>query len=188
MKRKKEYKTPQEKKELSYENDYPLRAEYPHAFRRQWPKRESLIERQYRRKAKQVIKTDLVKQGSGNEVEGIEIKTIRRKKIKKYCGKPLSLREVVKDTLNWRLRHFAWNYFKNPYDKEEHFDGFSKLLTTIIEGKSSTSKSLAFQFFVWLQPSHKESKSIWLESYFSDYPDMKKRLLAWINSFSPLEQ
>ena len=188
MKRKKEHKTPQEKKELSYKNEYPVRAEYPHAFRRQWPKTESLVERQYRRKVKQVIKNTLGKQQLNNEIEEIEVKIIRREKLKKYYYKPTPLREVVKDTLSWRLRHFAWNYFKHSYDKELHFDKFSKLLSSIIEGKTDISKSLALQFSLWLNPYCKESKSVWLESYFSDSPDKKKRLLDWIKSFSLLEQ
>jgi hypothetical protein len=48
-------KSPVDKKRLVYDRDHVTPAEYPHAFRKQWPRKKAKAERAARRKVRQVL-------------------------------------------------------------------------------------------------------------------------------------
>ncbi len=48
-------KNPHEKKRLAYDRDHVSPAEYPHAFRKTWPRKKARAERRARRKVRQVL-------------------------------------------------------------------------------------------------------------------------------------
>ena len=78
-------KTPREKKRLAYDRDHVSPAEYPHAFRKTWPRKKAQAERSTRRKVRQALR------GVGDD--GTICSTIRRKKVRKWGS--ISLRENV---------------------------------------------------------------------------------------------
>lgn len=86
-------RTPQEKKRLSLKKDHPLVAEYPHAFRKSWPKKKRRAQRTFRRKTKQALD-----QGKGPidpaAEEWVDSGGIRRKPVNNW-GAP-ALGEVIK--------------------------------------------------------------------------------------------
>jgi hypothetical protein len=51
----KERKSPPEKKQLEYTRDHFTFAEYPHAFRKQWPLKKALVNRKFRRKSDELL-------------------------------------------------------------------------------------------------------------------------------------
>lgn len=57
MANRKRTRSPQEKKRLSLERDRPVMAEYPKAFRRNWPRKKAYAERARRHNAKQQLST-----------------------------------------------------------------------------------------------------------------------------------
>lgn len=48
-------KSPPEKKELALKKDHFIIAEYPHAFRKNWPRKKARTNRDYRRKTEEII-------------------------------------------------------------------------------------------------------------------------------------
>jgi len=48
-------RSPQEKKQLSLERDRPLTAEYPKAFRKQWPRTKATAQRAFRHAQRQAL-------------------------------------------------------------------------------------------------------------------------------------
>jgi len=74
---------PQEKKRLSYERDYRNVSEYPHAFRRKWPRNKARANRAFRRAEKQFIELD----------DDTRLADLRREVLLKW--EPIVLREWV---------------------------------------------------------------------------------------------
>ena len=48
-------KSPPEKKRLAYDRDHATLVEYPHAFRKTWPRKKANAQRVARRKVRQVL-------------------------------------------------------------------------------------------------------------------------------------
>lgn len=48
-------KSPREKKDLELKKDHFTFAEYPHRFRKAWPRKKALASRAYRRKSQQLL-------------------------------------------------------------------------------------------------------------------------------------
>jgi hypothetical protein len=69
-------KSPQEKKRLAYDRDHVTPAEYPHAFRKLWPKKKATVERAARRKARRVLKA------SGDDTAAT---AVRRQQVRKWA-------------------------------------------------------------------------------------------------------
>jgi hypothetical protein len=64
-------RTPHEKKRLSLERDTPLSAEYPKAFRKQWPRTKAKAERAFRHAQRQAL-------AAGNEDATVVRETVRK--------------------------------------------------------------------------------------------------------------
>jgi hypothetical protein len=78
-------KSSPEKKRLAYARDHVTPAEYPHAFRKNWPKTKAKAERAARHKARQVLEATW-----DDAVVGM----IRRKRVRKWGS--ISLHECVR--------------------------------------------------------------------------------------------
>jgi hypothetical protein len=76
---------PLKKKRLAYDRDHVTPAEYPHAFRRKWPRKKAKAERATRRKVRQVLKM------TGDQAA---IADVRRERVRKWGS--ITLRESVR--------------------------------------------------------------------------------------------
>jgi hypothetical protein len=78
-------KSPQEKKRLAYDRDRVTLAEYPHAFRKTWPRKKAKAQGAARRKVRQTLKT------TGDQAR---IADVRREHVQKQDT--VTLRESVR--------------------------------------------------------------------------------------------
>ncbi len=78
-------KSPRAKKRLAYERDHVAPAEYPHAFRKQWPRKKARAGRAYRRKVRQLLRA------AGADAP---VAAVRREEMRKWGTVPL--RESVR--------------------------------------------------------------------------------------------
>ena len=184
--------SPQEKKRLRYAKDFFNVAEYPHAFRVGWPRKKARMNRKFRRGVHELLReARYVSEETMNEAD--DYQPITRKYIEKSIPRErprkwgvITLREKVDGTLEDRVHHIGWNYFKEPYDSNKHRRRFSNYLTTIVEGRTDYSAKIAQFLWEILSPSDPRSESSfsytrrWLRSFFSDEPEWEERLLTWI--------
>jgi hypothetical protein len=78
-------KSPRQKKKLAYERDHRYIAEYPHGFRKSWPRKKAKAERAARHGAKQLLNA------TGDDTV---LADIHRRTVKKWGG-AATLREMV---------------------------------------------------------------------------------------------
>jgi hypothetical protein len=179
----KKRRTPQEKKQLSLRKDHVVLAEYPHAFRKNWPKKKVRTNQVYRHKIRQVLSIQY-------EIDQIDlaeaaIKAIARKPIRKWGV--VSLGERINNKLEVRRSRLGWNFFRQPYSSVTDRGRFVAFLGALIAGRSAESVRLARVVAEWLAPPqpeiswHKlEEKQRWLAAFFKDEPAWEKRLRKWI--------
>jgi hypothetical protein len=79
-------KSPRHKKQLAYERDHFHVPEYPHAFRKTWPRAKARAQRAARRKVREVLKT---------ANDDTALRCVRRGTVKKWSGASMTLREIV---------------------------------------------------------------------------------------------
>ncbi|MBI4676775.1 MAG: hypothetical protein HY748_04265 [Elusimicrobia bacterium] len=101
-------KTPQEKKRLSLKRDHPLLAEYPHGFRKSWPRKRRRAQQTFRHKVKQDLNPAKGTMDSAI-VERLDPERNRRKKIPKWSSRPLG--QVIKEKKERRI--FSYRRKKN---------------------------------------------------------------------------
>src|SRR5437868_5185937 len=104
-------KSPRLKKHLAYQKDHISLAEYPHGFRKLWPKKKAKAQRAERHKARRVIQT--MKDDS-------EISNVHRKNVRKWGS--ISLRESVRHKLEKRKKRIGSHkarQVKNALEKAE---------------------------------------------------------------------
>jgi hypothetical protein len=88
-------KSAPEKKRLAYAHDHVTPAEYPHAFRKKWPRKKAKAERSARHKVRQLL------DATGDDaIVGV----IRRKRVRKWGS--ISLREYVQFK-QWKRQQMA---------------------------------------------------------------------------------
>src|SRR5262245_7623821 len=122
--------TPQDKKRLAYERDHYLLVEYPHTFRRMWPKKKRLENQSYRHQVRQALHT-VVDSDSGEAAQS-RTRAIRRPPFYPKWGM-LKLRDRVEWRLLRRRERIGWNFFRRPYRSDrdrEPFAAFLKALTS----------------------------------------------------------
>lgn len=188
----KERKTPQEKKALDYKKTHLNMAEYPHAFRRHWPRTEARTNRKYRRQIAQLLdQIEYTTLNDESEELNAQALPIRRDEVRKKSG-VISLHDRVSGTLEYRVSRTGWNYFKKPYDSSLHHEPFIGLLTALTSGKNDHARELALLFNEFLDPPEitdypkpeawKAESSIrsWLKAFFVDEPEWEPLLRTWI--------
>lgn len=177
---------PTEKKAAAYENDYRNQSEYPHAFRRIFPRRKARANRTYRHQVRQYV--------AGNaenilQQEESSIPPVRRKTVRKWT--PLPLGRWVEHRQAKRIRQVAWNYFRDPYVRERDSERFSGFLAGTIAVDTAETRALALHWHVLLhgfkpgQPRsymNDDRRSAWLQAFLTDNPDWDQRLHAWMAS------
>ncbi|MBI4752699.1 MAG: hypothetical protein HY774_29775 [Acidobacteria bacterium] len=189
-------KNPVEKKHLSLVRDRYVLAEYPHAFRRQWPQKKKIATRKVRHALNQLTHQTI----AGDDLEAGEARFDkgffnRRQKLTKWGTLPLG--EQIKRTSDFRLVRFAWNYFKEPYDSLKHREGFKRVIETLVHGKTEVSAKQATWVRYWLIAEQVEANRIihpkyfswrlgranWLAAFFADEPAYRTLLQDWVESF-----
>lgn len=176
--------TPQEKKRLRYSKDHFVEAEYPHAFRRYWPKKKALASRAYRR----TIRHKLVNIQEIPVLEEVDthIRAIRREEVNK--GGATFLRELVDNKLSKRRHRLGWNFFKRPYSTVLDRKRFIVFLASLTEGKSQESTEYARVVEQWLDPPIESARWLriverqkWLHAFFQDEPEWENCLRQWVD-------
>ena len=114
---------PTEKKAVAYEEDHRNQSEYPHAFRRIFPRKKARASRTYRHQVRQYI-ADNAEQIIQEEESSIP--PVRRKVIRKWT--PIALGDWVAFRQGKRIRQVAWNYFRYPYERERDRERFAAFL------------------------------------------------------------
>ena len=197
----KERKTPQQKKALSYKKDRVVTTEYPHAFRRNWPRKKAFANRAYRRRIHQAVVQYHVHEGA-EEFVTRDPATIRRRPERKW-GPPTALCDVVVYHLQTRIHRIGWNFFKSEYDSARHQQQFIRFLQAQIAGKTGRAREIA-RFFnsilqpreldteleegPWLREWSRNSRAAWLAAFFGDEPDWEPRLRAWIRRLLSVDE
>jgi hypothetical protein len=188
--------TLQQKKVDSYKKDRRLKAEYPHSFRRKWPKKKARAERKYRRRIHQLL-TGLRLRAEGDQIEDFPADPLRRPKPHKWPGTAQPLGAFLRQRRRTRVQKVAWNYFKEPYNGDRHCQPFSAFLREVSRGRGDPSRELtrAFERLHSSQrepggrensaydPWRSECRRRWLQAFLQDEPEWEGRLLDWIRSF-----
>jgi len=189
----KQSKSPQQKKALFYHKDHHLLAEYPHSFARTWPRKKARANRKYRRQVRQIL-AESARQDERKDHSAVSIRSlpVRRDPVRKW-GPPLSMREWVTSRLENRLRRTAWNYFKQPYDRNRQQARFVGFLQEITAGHSGYSRQLARCMNALLDPPepvepmrsvgglwNSSQAQLWLSAFLSDEPEWEGHLRHWI--------
>lgn len=179
---------PREKKNLSYREDrYPY-AEYPHGFRRRWPRKKAQASRAYRHSVRQAL--DLARDPA-LAAEGdadARVQAAHRRVVRKWGTE--SLGERVAERRRRRIEHMAYNLFSEPHTLEVHrrFHAFLMALTT---GTSPFTREAAAFFRLLLDPQgsayHDQrlqylivARRHWLWEFLRDEPEWEERLRAWV--------
>src|SRR5260370_33754887 len=87
-------RSPQQKKALAYHKDRFVVAEYPHAFRRKWPRKRAYASRAYRHRVHQMLgehKGPLLQES--DDAEGERVNAVHRREVRKWGT--MTLRERV---------------------------------------------------------------------------------------------
>jgi hypothetical protein len=135
--------TPQQKKKLEYTKDHYVIAEYPHSFRRTWPKKKQRANQAYRHHVRQALGA-----ADQDKVSGVAQRPYRRPKWGVVSlGERVALR---RRKLGLRL---GWNFFKSPYQSQYHRESFAAFLHTLMAEKSGEALDHARAVQGWLTPS-----------------------------------
>src|SRR5688572_352228 len=102
-------RTPAEKKALAYKKDRAIGAEYPHAFRRQWPRKKARVQRKERRQVSQSL-AQVTQSYQEEQGDDILLKPIQRDIVESWED-PIPLSVWVKDRQFRRIYRTAWNFF-----------------------------------------------------------------------------
>jgi hypothetical protein len=171
------------RKELDYDRHRRSAAEFPHAWRRQLPRKKARARRAFRRGIAEALRAARDRA----EFAEADLDTVQRRAVVPWPNP--TLREHVTRVLNNRVERVAWNYFKNPYDSERHRVPFARFLAALTAGRSP---ALAQRFRrilstpparsvgpgrVW--PPDPAQQHGWLLAFFADEPQWRQRLHDW---------
>lgn len=179
--------TPEEKKQIAYDKDHVVRADYPHAFRRNWPRRKARAARKERRKVRQML-GELVPEQQAEAREAMPIRPVRRDLARKMAY-AVPLREHVAHRHSMRVYRTAWNFFKRPYDTALHQVRFAAFLEQITQEDTPHTRKVAAMFRHILQPlsdlrpaSIDRFRAQWLRAFLRDEPAWAGRIVEWAAS------
>lgn len=176
----KRQRTPQEKKRFRYAKDSDPNAEYPHAFRKSWPRKKARVKQSQRR----AVRQDLSELIQGEQAEEVESRVRARKTFRLTKWRVRSLGERVEQSLQKRRDTIGWNNFRQGYSRTLHRKKFIAFLKNLMEG--DTPESLLRKDVVrgWLQsrrgPYHADHRRRWLDAFFQDAPGWERKLLDWV--------
>ena len=191
----KQRSTPREKKELEYTKDHVDSSEYPHAFRKQWPRKKARSHRAYRRGIHQLLDTLSATPQVDFLDDRVDPEKVVQKKVKKW--RVVSMGRVVRRRIDSRIERTAWNFFKDPYNSSLDRARFARFLASQVDGHTKQSRNLALLFKEVLYGSADvrsmgrlqfwradgQRHQAWLRAFFQDEPEWEGRLRTWIASF-----
>jgi len=165
-----ERRSPQEKKEDSYQHEWRARSRIDQsALRIGRRRRKAGINRANRRIAR-IQLADLSSHGK-------DILIPERPPWQRFHI-PIRLDRWVESRIESRREHAGWNYFKEPYDSERHRVRFAAFLTALVESRGDEALHLAP---VWQDRLGDDFRARpWLESFFQDEPAFRGTLDSWI--------
>ena len=181
-------RTPQAKKELDYEKQHFSPGEYPHAFRRNWPRKKARVNREYRRKADELLSKISIEPAVTVEEQiddgGLTRNRFRKSVLKKRVRKwgVATLKERVDSRLETRASQIGRQYFKDAYCREKHLVGFIRFLQSNVITSSKLALSYASFFDEVLDTSHRRyiTQYRWLQCFFKDAPGWERTLRRWL--------
>ena len=181
----KKRRTPQEKKRLHYTKDHMVLAEYPHRFRKRWPKKKAQVNQAYRHAVRQALIA--TRHALDPENAQSSSQAIPRKPLQKWGV--VSLRERVEIKRAVRRSRLGWNFFRQPYSSHRDRTRFSVFLEALTAKQSDESIHHARVIAGWLAPVSDqpgwlklEETHQWLRAFFKDEPGWEMRLRNWIMS------
>jgi hypothetical protein len=180
-------RNPTDKKQIAYKKDHVYYAEYPHTFRKTWPRKKAFSKRAERHKVRE--KLILLTIADDDNQGDFALKPVRRKYISKWVGSAVPLGESVKRRLRKRGEWLGWNLLKVPYSTDEHRDRFVVLLESVTRMEGESARGFAEMIAPVLLPGSLHDhygrprsyfREAWLRSFFADAPEWEPRLRAWV--------
>lgn len=191
----KQRRTPQEKKALVYTRDTRVSTEYPHTFRRAWPRKKAQAHRAYRRTVHQLLRHTDRPDPCSDEAGPVQVGAVRRRQVRKWDqgrhGSAVPLRTWIAGQHELRIVRTAHNYFKEPYQQAVHGARFAAFLSTLLAGTTTMSRQYAVLFnellphpqsHPWPTPpwGWRDQERAWFAAFLRDYPTWEQRLQQWI--------
>ncbi len=188
-------RSPAEKKALDYRKNRTVHAEYPHAFRKQWPRKKARSHRKYRRQSHQSLFAVIPRRMIADEIDDVQQVPVQRDRVKKWTYRgmsTLSLRELVLYRLQRRAEVTLASFFKEPYTPDRHREKFSHFLASITSSHSLQVRIMAELLGRLLDApmmvkmgrfQRLQRRCAWLDRFLIDEPAWEPRLRAWIASF-----
>ena len=176
------HRTPQEKKRDHYDRDHVVTAEY--SLRKAWPRKKRHTTQKARARTRDILKTvpeDRDLEAYPPELVAATPRSIYRKPIR-------SVRERVEHQLELRRRRLGWNFFKYSPVDPLHRLRFTAFLEALMAERRGETLHHARVVRWWLDDSPAPSgrsmypgRLQWLESFFSYEPEMKTRIVHWLD-------
>lgn len=177
---------PAEKKALTYREDHRYPAEYPHSFRKTFPRHKARANRKYRRQVRQYVETHATEPLEQSPLP------VQREIVTKWTVMPLG--EWIVRQRRRRIRRTAHNYFKSTYDPAIHQQRFAVFLSSMtgISAHSADAREYARYFRDLLDPLdlrepmlatvHRTNRErLWLATFLRDRPEWGPRRRDWID-------
>lgn len=185
--------TPREKKRLDLKKQRRGFSEYHHALRHgAWRKKRRGVNRAERSRVAALLgeaRDDL--EHGAIDPEEVDVGGVFRKRIEKWGATALG--QWVKTQLDRRISRYAWNFFKDPYQSEQHREPFSKVLDALIKDSDGGDTQLGQRLQILLDAvdspmaaavEHNDRQVVrdarWLRAFFEDEPEWRARLRAWL--------
>ncbi len=188
-------RSPAADKALTYAHERRGFAEYPHAYRGKRRKKKAALESAFRARVRDELRRALGAPGEA-DLDKLAVEAIVREPIRSWGS--TSLGEWVESSLASRISSTARNFFKAPYDTDQHRTRFVAFLASLVEGRSDGARAIARRFGALLSPptwpvapetdAHAaERDRAWLAAFFVDEPAWYEKLAAWTREAAPDE-
>jgi hypothetical protein len=175
---------PRVKKTLAYKKDHRISEKDPHLGRRCWPKKKVLRNQTYRTRVRRAIDAAL----RDFVPEEMDVLPVSRRKSHRFHS-VVPLGTWVRERLDMRARRTAYNFFKQPYNRERHRAGFVAFLEGLTrQGHTAHSRWVARYLDALLNQPERwrpfywwpKGAAKWLRDFFRDEPAWRGRLEGWI--------
>ena len=186
-------KTPREKKRRDLKNQRRGFSEYHHALRHgKWRKKRRTTHRVERSRVATLLAEARGDPAQGGvDAEEVDVGGVLKKRIQKWGATPLG--QWVKDRLDRRVARYAWNFFKDPYQRQRHREPFANVLEALVTDHDGGSTRLGQRIRLLLDSLdapmamaveeadyHIVRDARWLQAFFEDEPEWRARLRAWL--------
>jgi hypothetical protein len=172
-------KTSPEKRAAALKRDHRTAMEAPHAFRKNWPKKKTRINRNRRRVADGAVQA-IVKGGDPDEL--LVPRRLRGEHLRKVGVAPLA--EVVAAKERRTRTEFLPRYIRPRGDPAKYAEMFRGFLRALIQGRSRVSASRA-KHLLWLLDADLPNnhgvlyEQVWLRRFFAAEPRWEARVRKW---------